>query len=161
MKKTLSIVLALVMMLSICIPAFAATNTITTAPGSGLTKISTTLDGTGITEDGYFTVTIPANTTIKWGEVNAVDLHYTVESHFSRNKRLHVAVAGSGQMQTADGTYTLAYTLNDGGETNYDATQPVVLAKDCPLNLKVAADAWNTAVVETYTDTLTFNVSVS
>ena len=160
MKKTLSIVLALVMMLSICIPAFAGT--ITTAPSSSLTKISTTLEGTTITEDGYFTVTIPANTTIKWGEANAVDLHYSVESHLSRAKRLHVAVVSGGQMQTADGVYKLDYTLNDGNATNYDATQPVVYpAVDCPLNLKVAADAWNTAVVETYTDNLTFTVSVS
>ncbi len=161
MKKTVSILLSVLMLFALCVPAFAAPQKIEApAPKNGTTLVKTDLSELP-SEDGYFTVTIPADTAIKWGSTAAVDLSYTVESHLSRAKRLNVTVDASGAMKTADGAYSIAYQLNNDGETAYHATEPVVFpAVSCPLNLTVAQAAWDTAVVETYSDTLTFNVSV-
>lgn len=163
MKKTVSVLLSVLMLFALCVPAFAAEKKQTIkepAPKSGTTLVKTDLSEL-VSPDGYFTVTIPADTAIKWGSTTAVDLSYTVESHLTRAKRLNVAVEASGAMKTTDGAYSIAYQLNNGGETAYHATEPVVFpAVTCPLNLTVAQADWNRAVVEVYSDTLTFNVSV-
>lgn len=157
MKKTVSILLTMLMLFAVCIPAFATDIKAPETKGTTLVKTDTTELPS---EDGYFTVTIPADTDIKWGTTEDVDLSYTVESHLSRDKRLNVAVDASGAMKTVDKKYSIAYQLK--GTTAYAAETPVVFpAATCELNLTVAQAEWDKAVVESYSDTLTFNVSVA
>ena len=67
-------------------------------------------------------------------------------------------------MKTADTVYEIPYALD--GTTNFVAANPWVYdtANDTgvtqPLTVQIAADDWNTAVVEAYQDTLTYTVSV-
>ena len=67
-------------------------------------------------------------------------------------------------MKTTDGAYSLAYTLE--GVKDFLATSPVVYdeATDSGVkqDLKVKIDSanWKKAVVEEYSDTLTYTVSV-
>lgn len=157
MKKVLSLALALVMMLSICIPAFAAD--LTTKPGqAGDVIISTdTKDKDGNDAEQYI-VTIPADTVIPWGEAET-DVSYTIEAHLTRNNRVKVTVAGNGAMATADGAYTLAYTLD--GATEYTTeTANVYPAATQELKVLVADLDWNTAVVEEYSDILTYTSEI-
>ena len=151
MKKVLSVVLAVMMLALIAVPSFAAT--VTTA---GATKE----DGTS---GENYSIEIPADTVIPWG-TEATDVSYTVESHLARNKGVKVVVAGTGEMKTTDGAYSLAYTLE--GVKDFLATSPVVYdeATDSGVkqDLKVKIDSvnWKKAVVEEYSDTLTYTVSV-
>lgn len=157
MKKVLSIALAVVMLFAVCVPAFAAElNTMPESKGDVLVKTSTQ------TEDGKdaaaFVVTIPADTTMYWGQPSA-DVGYSVESHLTRGKAVSVSVAADGTMKTADGAYSLAYTLD--GATAYKAAAPVVYpAAAQALTLNVSADAWNYAIVEEYVGTLTYTAAV-
>lgn len=165
MKKVLSVLVALTMLAALCIPAFAAD---IVAEGTGDTIIKTSTlkdtdgDGVGDTDAEGFKVTIPADTVIPWGTA-ATDVSYMVEAHLARGKAVSVAVSGSGTMKTVDGVYAIPYTLD--GTTNFVAANPWVYdtVNDTgitqPLTVQIAADDWNTAVVEAYQDTLTYTVS--
>ena len=166
MKKALSVLVALMMLVAFCVPAFAAD---IVADGTGDTIIKTSTlkdtngDGVGDTDAEGFKVTIPADTVIPWG-TEATDVSYMVEAHLARGKSVGVAVTGSGTMKTADAVYEIPYTLD--GTANFVAANPWVYdtVNDTgvtqPLTVQIAADDWNTAVVEAYQDTLTYTVSV-
>lgn len=169
MKKVLSVLLAVSMLLALCVPAFAAT---VTAEGSNdvIIKTSTKKDsnsnGTIDPEDedaAGFKVTIPADTVIPWGQ-ETTDVSYMTEAHLLRDHFLKVVVTGSGTMKTSDAAYEIPYTLD--GATVFTATNPWVYdtVSDTgvvqALNVVVTSDDWNTAVVEEYQDTLTYTVSV-
>ncbi len=174
MKKILSVLLAVSMLLALCIPAFAAD--IATDGGTGDTIIKTATlkdtngDGTGDTDAESFKVTIPADTTLPWGTADTTTAlrPYSVEAHLKFGKHLTVAVTNDGantMKYTVGGTtMTLAYTL--GGDTYFDTVTPVAYdtVHDCgvekTLTVSVAGDDWNTAVVGEYADTLTFTVDV-
>lgn len=166
MKKALSVLVALMMLVALCVPAFAAD---IVADGTGDTIIKTSTlkdtdgDGVGDTDAEGFKVTIPADTVIPWG-TEATDVSYMVEAHLARGKAVSVAVTGSGTMKTADAVYEIPYALD--GTANFVAANPWVYdtVNDTgvtqPLTVQIAADDWNTAVVEAYQDTLTYTVSV-
>lgn len=155
MKKAISIVLALVMLFAVCVPAFAAD---ISATGTGDVIVSTSTKTESGEDAAAYTVTIPADTTIAWG-TPSTDVSYTVESHLTRDKAVAVAVTGSGEMKTVDGKYTLAYTLD--GATAFTAASPVVYpAAAQAVNVLIAADDWNTAIVESYSDVLTYTAEL-
>lgn len=159
MKKVLSVALALVMLFAVCVPAFAV-NTITDKTentGTSIVKTDTVKEN-GESGENY-SVVIPANTTIPWGEAST-DLTYTVEAHLGYGKKLHVSVAGNGTMALKeDAAEKLSYTL--GGATAYTSAGPVVNPKvSQTLNLAIADNAWANAIVGEYADTLTFTAEV-
>ena len=159
MKKVISVIIAVLMLASICIPSFAAT--ITTDGGNSTSIVKTkTVDESG-DDATKFTVIIPATTEIPWGKASQ-DLTYSVESHLGYGKKLSVEVSGSDKMTYTVGSdvMTLAYTL--GGTTSYLAAGPVVYpAADQTINVNVADTAWKTAIIGEYQDTLTFTVAVT
>ena len=110
MKKILSVLLAVSMLLALCIPAFAAD--IATDGGTGDTIIKTATlkdtdsDGVGDTDAESFKVTIPADTTLPWGTADTLTaLPYYVEAHLKFGKHLTVAVTNDGA-----NTMTVSYT---------------------------------------------------
>ncbi len=161
MKKFLSAALAFVMVCALMVPAFAAELNVDTPSGTTLVKTST-LDEEGNPARGY-TVNFPADTEIAWGTAST-DVSYSVESHLLRNEAVQVTVAGSAEstMKTdpANGeVYELAYKLD--GKTAYKASSPVVYpAEKQVLSVLVSDEAWNKAVVETYSDILTYTAEV-
>lgn len=170
MKKVLSVLLAVSMLLALCVPAFAATEVKAEGATDVIIQTSTKKDSNGngtIDPDDDdaegFLVTIPADTVIPWGQVST-DVSYKTEAHLMRGKFLKVEVAGSGQMKTADAAYEIPYELD--GVTEFTAANPWVYdtTNDTgvvqALNVIVTSDSWNTAVVEEYQDTLTYTVSI-
>ncbi len=161
MKKAVSIIIAVLMLASICVPSFAATIDKDTADGRATSIVKTkTVDDDG-NDAEKFTVIIPATTEIPWGKASQ-DLTYSVESHLAYGKKLIVNVAGNGVMTytVGDDSMTLAYTL--GGATAFTAAGPVVYpAADQTINVNVTDNAWKTAVIGEYQDTLTFTVAVA
>ncbi len=155
MKKTLAVLLTLVMLFAVCVPAFAANpiTNLTEQTGETIVKTDTKTE-TG--EDGRsFTVWIPADTTIPWGKTS-YDLTYDVEAHLTYGEKLTVSVAGNGAMKLAeDAAETLSYTLK--GNTAYASADPVVYpAETKTITLGIEANDWNHAIVGEYSDTLTF-----
>lgn len=158
MKKAISIVLALIMLFAICVPAFAETDISKTGDKGEVTVKTTTKYENGDEAETY-SVTIPADTDIAWGTPSK-DVGYTVESHLSRNKAVTVTVSGNGEMKTEDGAYKLAYTL-EGDGCVYQAQHPVVFeAEKQEVYVTIAELSWKTAVVENYSDVLTYESGI-
>lgn len=169
MKKIISIALILVMMMAVCIPAFAANEKIiitdkTSEKTKDIIVVTQATKEDGTSGESY-SVKIPAKAEIPWGkESYAVD--YDVESHLAYGKRLSVVVTtGNGKMSlNEDATKTLAYTLS--GTKFFRASSPVVYnneqtpAVTQPLQINVTADAWARAIVGEYSGILTFAVEV-
>lgn len=163
MKKFLALILAVIMVLSMSVFAFAApTEQIldkTTSAGDVVIKTATT-DGDGDDAKKY-DITIPADTVIPWG-TEATDLVYKVEAHLGHGEAVKVKVAGNSKMSyvaDATTTYELPYTLT--GATAYTADSPVVYPEaQNTITVGVTADDWNAAVVGEYSDTLTFTAEV-
>lgn len=156
MKKVISVLMAVAMLAALMVPAFALDQN--TPEGDVLVKTSTTK------EDGSdartYTVTIPADTTIAWGAKSTALEGFTAEAHLNYGEKLYVSVAGNDKMTYSpeDGVnFDLPYTLE--GDTAYESTGAVVFpAAKLALSVNIAEDAWNTAVVGEYSDTLTFTV---
>lgn len=158
MKKIFALALAVVMLMAVCVPAFAANPITPNTDQTGETQIKTTTDGSDVGPYGKYSVTIPADTTIKWGTL-ATDLTYTVSAQLKTDKVLKVTVAGTGTVMK-NGALELAYNLT--GDTTYSTTANVV-AKDVvsTFTVNIAQDDWNNAVIADYSNTLTFTASVA
>lgn len=161
MKKIISIALALVMMMAICVPAFAAVTGGSNAGNDTIINTDTLKDtdgdGIGDTDPSWYTVTIPATQTLAW-ETESKDIEYTVASQLNTGKAVEVTVAD------ADATYkmtstaggTLAYTLE-----NTTFTAPSAVYDDTTIvTVKVALDDWKSVAIDNYTDTLTFTAEI-
>ncbi len=155
MKKIISLVMALVMMMAICIPAFADELNATTQSGTA-TVIT---DTSAITGDGTYTVTYPATMNIVWGTATT-NFEYKVTSQLKTGKLVNVTVAdtGDGLNMVNAGNATLAYTL--GGTVDGTTTAPVVTDATFNYSINVATTDWNAAAIDTYSDTLTFTSTV-
>ncbi len=155
MKKVISLVMALVMMMAVMVPAFAAELNANTQ--SGTAQVVT--DTSAITGDGTYTVTYPATMNIVWGTATT-NFDYKVTSQLKTGKLVNVVVADTGDglnMVNADNA-TLAYTLS--GTVNGTTTNPVVTDATFNYSINVDSAAWNAAAIDTYSDTLTFTSTV-
>lgn len=157
MKKVISLVMALVMMMAIMVPAFAAELNATTQ--SGTAQVVT--DTSAITGDGTYTVTYPATMNIVWNTVTT-NFSYSVDSNLRTGKAVQVVVADTGDgfnMLNATNA-TLAYTLT--GTTTAKTTSPVVKAENATFaySIVVEESAWNGAAIDEYKDTITFTATV-
>lgn len=159
MKKTLAVLLSVMMLFALCVPAFAVNGTVKNKLGEvtndTVIKTSTTTESGEDAET--YTVIIPAETTIAWGAASTA-VEYTVEAHLGYGKVLKVDVADKDAaklMTLADhAEETLAYDLTD---TSYTSAGAVVNpAATVSFNVVITDDAWNNAIVGEYSDTLTF-----
>lgn len=163
MKKILSLAMALIMMMAVMLPAFAVELNANPDEADVIINTSTLKDtdgdGKGDTEAEDYTVTIPADTTIPWGQ-EATDVSYEVESHLKRDGRVKVTVAGAGVMKTTDGAYEISYTLTGEGVA-FSADVPTIYpAATKTVTVAISADNWNSAVVEEYSDILTYTAEI-
>ena len=163
MKKVLSLAMALVMMMAVMVPAFAIE--LNANPDSADVIINTSTlkdtdnDGVGDTEAESYTVTIPADTTIPWGQ-ESTDVSYTVESHLKRDGNVKVVVSGAGVMKTTDGVYEIPYALTGEGVAFTSDVPTIYPAAEKAVTVEISADIWNSAVVEEYSDILTYTAEI-
>ena len=154
MKKIIAIVMALVMMMAVTVPAFAADITKDSAQ-AGQATVATTTDDT----DATYTVTYPAATTIAWGDTNAVNVNYAVTSQLPIGASLKVSVAAdnNGEMTSANAAgYKLTYTLTGGAEETFQEINNNVAPS---TDVTVAIADFSQAVPDVYTGTLTYTVA--
>ncbi len=158
MKKIIAIMMALVMMMAIAVPAFAAT--LDTAAQAGDATVLT--DTSSIVGDGSYTVTYPATMALTWGDESTA-FQYSVTSQLKTGKCVSVAITDSANgevgfnMINANGD-ALAYAIN--GTITTKTSAPVVTDEAFDYTVDVAADAWAAASYDTYQDTLTFTSAV-
>lgn len=157
MKKLISFALAIVMMLAVCVPAFATDITKDTAQTANADVVTKTTDEEGNSAEKY-TVTIPAETIIPWGNPAPVEAPYFVTSQLLLGASLKVSVAAnnSGKMTAAGTDKTLTFALENGAEQTFGdicdnqapATQPTVSIAD-----------FSAAPIAAYTGTMTYTVA--
>ena len=157
MKKIISIALALVMMMAICVPAFAET----AVEGANDVQVETTYNAS---TDASYTVTIPATISIPWNNTNPQNATYKVESQLLIGAKLNVsAAANNGGEMTATGTDdTLTFTVTGGdvvefvGVNAQNTTSPDGTING--ENVKVAVSTFEGKAVGEYTGTITYTV---
>ncbi len=160
MKKILAIAMALIMMMAICVPAFAAVTGGSNAGNDTIintdTKKDTDNDGIGDTEVAWYTVTIPATQTLPW-ETESKDIEYTVASQLKTGEAVKVTV------DDADKAYKMT---SAGGELKYSLENATFTAPSAvydaktSVTVKVALDDWKSVAIDNYTDTLTFTAEI-
>ncbi len=160
MKKIIAIVMALVMMMAVTVPAFAADLGIKDTD-SGEVTITTKTEKADGSDGDWYIVTIPADTTIAWGE-QATEMKYSAETHLLYGKTLDVKVTSADYIMTyapeADVALDLAFALSGDTDVNFaTVTYPAV---EKAISVDITEEAWNYAVVGEYSDVLTFSAAI-
>lgn len=153
MKKVLAFAMALVMMMAICVPAFAA---FTGGQGTNgneteINTLKTKADGS---DAAWFTVTIPPTQDIYW-EATTTPLSYKISSQLETGKAVKITVKGSGLLK--NGNNELVYRITD---TEYTASAALVTDEPDTVTIDTSTAAWTTVPVDTYSDTLTFEAEI-
>lgn len=158
MKKIISMAMALVMMMAVMVPAFAAELTEDTVQSADATVQT---DISGVAGDGTYTVTYPATMALTWG-TESTAFNVVVTSQLKTGKCVSVVIADKAAdgfvMKNADGA-ELAYALT--GSTTIKTTNPVVTDDTYIFNVDVTADAWAAAAFDEYSDVLTVTSAVA
>ncbi len=157
MKKIIAIAMALVMMMAIAVPAFAAVEYADGTAGSDtiINTLTTKEDGSDPT---WYLVTIPATQTIYW-EATATEIEYSISSQLATGDLVKVAVADSDAayvMTNAAGN-TLQYAITDA---EYTASAEVITDEADTVTIDTSMAAWTEVPVDTYSDTLTFTAEI-
>jgi hypothetical protein len=162
MKKIISIVLALVMMMAITVPAFAETAVL----GDNNVNVETTFDETN---DTSYTVTIPATQYVTWGDETATyDVSYSVTSQLLVGASIKVAVnydldtddTNNGVMKATGTDKVLTYTLTGAGEATFGEVNDGAKASDVGgTDASITVTGFADAPVGTYTGTITYTVA--
>ncbi len=160
MKKIIAIAMALVMMMAIAVPAFAATleGGATADTQSGDSTVMT--DTSGVVGDGEYTVTYPATLPLTWG-TESTPFEYSVTSQLKAGKNVTVVLADKADgliMKNADGD-ELPYALN--GTTTGVTSAEVVTDETFNFTVDVATADWDAVAFDTYEDIVTFTSNVT
>ena len=154
MKKILALAMAIVMMMAIAVPAFAAVEYDDGTAGSEtiIETLTTKEDGSDPT---WYTVTIPATQTIYW-EADYTDVKYTINSQLATGDAVFVVVSGNSSLKNAAGDI-LEYGLVNN---EYTATASVVVDEEASVTVDTSGANWSGVPVDKYTDTLTFTATI-
>ena len=167
MKKILAVVMAIVMMMAIAVPAFAADTAVKIEKDSAAQKgdvvVSTTTEGTSAE---WYTVTIPADTQIVWGTTIAVNLDYTVACQLATGKTLSVAIASANTNSLVNGSESIAYNATGFDKQDFaavtgtgNASANVGVAPTTSVTITVPT--WEGKTIADYADTLTYTVTIN
>ena len=160
MKKVISIILAVMMLASICVPVFAADiiinkDTPKTPEGKQEAKsdVMTKLTKTDGSDAYTYSVKIPASVVVGWGDTTAQDAKYTVTSQLKLGDTLAVKAEANdgGKMRNAGTASTLTFTVANGEEVVYNEVNNAV---DSATTVTIA-DFSGVPIAE-YTGTMTY-----
>lgn len=121
MKKIVSILLAVMMIAAVAVPSFAATITKESDPKTVDVQVKTKTTDKENNDPENYTVTIPAEIAVRWGETEAKAAHYTVNSQLKLGAKLKVSAAAEneGKMTNAATDKFLTFTVAGGDVTEY------------------------------------------
>ena len=153
MKKVISVVLALVMMMAIMVPAFAATLDVNTQSGNSTVLV----DGVNDKGDGTYSVEIPASVDLIWGDTTKAG-EYKITSQVQTDKRVKVTLAKAKDLTNA-ANETIEFAVADA--TTGIANSAVVNNEAHTFNLTIDASEWAAASIATYEGTITFTAELA
>ncbi len=157
MKKVISLVMALVMMMAVTVPVFAA------GPlneGNKTSDVQVKTDTSNLTGDGTYTVTIPSTMPIDWN-ATSTGFEYSVTSTLVANKAVNVTVSQKNTTMTAtdaDIKDDIVYSL--AGTVNAKTSKPSVSNEKFNFTVEIAQSEFDTATIAEYTDTVTFTATI-
>lgn len=146
MKKYLSFALAAALSAAFCATAFAAED-------NRQVEVKTHIDPT-------YTVEIPANTTVVFGDVDtpfgAIKL---TAAQLDPGKSVNVTLKSSGTLKNKNDTSKmLAYTIRSG-ESAFTSASYTKAGESTALTIHIEKDDWAKAYAGDYTDTVEFTIS--
>lgn len=153
MKKIISVVLALVMMMAVCVPAFAATLDVNTQSGNSTVLV----DGVTDMGEGTYSVEIPASVDLTWGDTTKAG-EYKITSQVQTDKRVKVTLAKAKDLTNA-ANETIEFAVADA--TTGIANSAVVNNEAHAFNLTIDASEWAAASIATYEGTITFTAELA
>lgn len=153
MKKVISVVLALVMMMAVMVPAFAATLDVNTQSGNSTVLV----DGVKDKGDGTYSVEIPASVDLIWGDTTKEGT-YKITSQVQTDKRVKVTLAKAKDLTNA-ANETIEFAVADA--TTGIANSAVVNNEAHAFNLTIDASEWAAASIATYEGTITFTAELA
>ena len=154
MKKIISVALALVMMMAICLPAFATQEIISpNQTGESTVKV----DGVADKGEGTYTVTIPASVNLTWGDTTKSG-EYLITSQVQTDKRVMVTLVKEKDLTNA-ANETIEFAVADA--TTGVAEKAVVSDERHTFNLTIDASEWTTASIASYEGTITFTAELT
>ena len=148
MKKIFTLILAIALMASLSVTAFAANTT------GGNADITTSIDPT-------YTVTIPADVNVAF---NATETSFgtieVVASQIHPDKCIKVALATDKELNNAiDNTKVIPYAIKDSEGAAFTSATYLTEGDKTELSIHITANDWNAAYAGDYSDTVTFTVS--
>lgn len=154
MKKIVSILLAVMMIAAIAVPSFAATITEKSDPKTAEVQVMTKTTDKDNNDPENYTVTIPAEIAVPWGEKTAWNAHYTVNSQLKLGAKLKVSAAAEneGKMTNAATDKFLTFTVAGGDVTEYPE-----LNKNVESSTTVTIADFNAPIAE-YVGHMTYTV---
>ncbi len=162
MKKILSVALALVMLMAITVPAFAADTEQSITQDTAAPQEATVDVVTTFTEENWeYIVTIPADISVDWNDTTEKPMTYSLKSNLLIGATLDISVATDGVMTASGTTDTLTLTLTGGEVKNFGAVNPENTTAPNVVggtNAVVSVGGFANAAVGTYTGTLTYTV---
>lgn len=153
MKKIISVVLALVMMMAVCVPAFAATLDVNTQSGNSTVLV----DGVTDMGEGTYSVEIPASVDLTWGDTTKAG-EYKITSQVQTDKRVKVTLEKAQDLTNA-ANETIEFAVADA--TTGIANSAVVNNEAHAFNLTIDASEWAAASIATYEGTITFTAELA
>ncbi len=152
MKKIISVVLALVMMMAVCVPAFAATLDVNTQSGNSTVLV----DGVTDMGEGTYSVEIPASVDLTWGDTTKAG-EYKITSQVQTEKRVKVTLEKAQDLTNA-ANETIEFAVADA--TTGIANSAVVNSEVHAFNLTIDASEWAAASIAAYEGTITFTAEL-
>lgn len=157
MKKLLSIIIAVVLVFAVCVPAFAAEINEKSEQQDANVNITTNTENA----QSEYTVTIPADFEIAWGDSDAKVKNYSVYTNLVAGASLTVEVTAdnNGLMTATSGSDTLTFTLTGGSEEEFTLFNLAGTEPETDVTVKIDNGQWKQAAIGEYSGSLTYTVT--
>ena len=148
MKKLFAVILAVALVMSLSVTAFAANTT------GGEADITTSIAPT-------YTVTIPADVNVQFNATQtAFGAIEVTASQIHPDKCIKVALVSDGKLENSiDATKVIPYAIKDSEGNPFTSATYLTEGDKTELSIHITADDWNAAYAGDYSDTVTFTVS--
>ena len=148
MKKVLTFALAVMLVMSLSVTAFAANTT------GGEADITTSIAPT-------YTVTIPADVNVQFNATKTAFGAIEVETaQIHPDKCIKVALTSDGKLENSiDATKVIPYAIKDSTGAAFTSATYLTEGDKTELSIHITANDWNAAYAGEYSDTVTFTVS--
>ena len=144
MKKIFALILAIALMASLSVTAFAADNV----------DITTSIEPT-------YTVTVPANTNVDFKATEtAFGAIEVTDSQIHPDKCIKVTLTTDGKLENGiDATKVIPYVVKDAEGNTFTSATYLTEGDKTALSIHIAAEDWKAAYAGSYSDTVTFTIT--